>query len=422
MRWFALVALVVPLAACASVSPERAAEQDRMWDAARECKSKFGTIQAIERIDHEGRLHFTYLGSGPDNAAFLACYQKGVEQRLGSSSGLNPGRVSDATQKLTRVLVPIAESRNAAFVTATLNKDHHALLLLDTGASMTILSPAVAAQLGITPPPGARVRSLRAAGGTTLSVPIARLESIALGAFVVESLDVGVYDVLPQAANVNGILGTDFLHHFRTALDLRARTLTLETRRASVTVVNPSAPVAAPAWNIGDQWTHRVENPDGVRSWTYVVRATETVDGVECWVVGLDRRDLYHRRDNLGILLEKLDGVVERQYRPSLQFFQWPLGVGRSWQDTYVAEIQGASQPSRSVTLTVESEEEIQVPAGTFRALKIVRRISPSDTLWTEVWYAPQVKFWVRRLDHLSAGIRVSELTAYKIRGTMPER
>lgn len=62
----ALGVVIIALLSCATVPPEQAAREALMWEAARECKARFVTIQSIDRIDNFGRLVFTYHGSGPE--------------------------------------------------------------------------------------------------------------------------------------------------------------------------------------------------------------------------------------------------------------------------------------------------------------------------------------------------------------------
>ena len=411
MTRLALAVLVVVLPACASVSTERTLEQDVLWAAALECKARFLSISEIRRIDPDGSVHFAFVGTkGAENEAFVACYQEGVAKRL-SIADLDRGRVSVTTRKLSRVFVPIIDSNDRAFVGARLNGRHEGLLLVGTGSPLTILSPALASQLGIPPGPHARVRAVRFWDGTVLFLPIVRLASLAIGSFVVEGVDVGVYDVPPGAA---GILGTDVRDHFRVGVDRVHRRVTLENLEISPADPDPTV-AEAPVWSIGDAWTYRVETPRGPRSWTYVVRAAETIDGVDCWVVRLGRYEWYHRRADLATVLEKIRDGVDSVFDPPLRFFQWPLAAGRQWADHYVAGRTG--KPAlRSVTMMVESDEVVEVPAGTFRALKVVRRYLPGGTVWSEGWYAPEVKNWVRRIDYLEDGTYVQELRSFELR------
>ena len=241
-----------------------------MWAAARECKGRFATIQSVERIEADGRIHFTNFGSGPDNAAFLGCYQEGLKRRLGSNAGLAAGRVAAESRNVQRTVVPITKTGNSMFLDVRVNDQHTAKMLLDTGATSTILTPALANRLGIAPGVGARRRTFTVAGGASFSVPIVRLVSLRVGDYVVEGLDVGVYNMLPQAPTVDGVLGIDFLQHFRVSVEADQRSLILELKSAapsSSAAPPPPSPSAAtypmPVWNVGDQWTYRMESADG---------------------------------------------------------------------------------------------------------------------------------------------------------------
>ena len=219
-----------------------------MWAAARECKARYVTIQSVERIEPDGRIHFTYFGSGPDNAAFLACYEEGLKRRLGSNAGLATGRVAAASRNIQRTVVPITKTGNSMYLDVRFNDQHTAVMLLDTGATSTILAPALANRLGIAAGPGARRRTFSVAGGATFSVPIVRLASLRVGDYVVEGLDVGVYNMLPHSPNVDGVLGIDFLQHFRISVDGDQRSLILELKSAAPSSgATPPAPSASAA-------------------------------------------------------------------------------------------------------------------------------------------------------------------------------
>lgn len=56
------------------------------------------------------------------------------------------------------------------------------------------------------------------------------------------------------------------------------------------------------------------------------------------------------------------------------------------------------------------------VPAGTFRALKIVWRNRNTNAVLYEVWYVPAVKQWVKLREVLSNGVRERELESFKLK------
>ena len=65
--------------------------------------------------------------------------------------------------------------------------------------------------------------------------------------------------------------------------------------------------------------------------------------------------------------------------------------------------------------LEVMASEATTVPAGTFKALKIVHRYKSTGAISYEEWYAPDVRMWVRERDRLEAGPRLRELTSYHL-------
>ena len=56
------------------------------------------------------------------------------------------------------------------------------------------------------------------------------------------------------------------------------------------------------------------------------------------------------------------------------------------------------------------------VPAGTFKALKLVYRNKLTGAIRYEAWYAPEVRHVVMLRERLESGLRIRELTAFKLR------
>jgi len=54
------------------------------------------------------------------------------------------------------------------------------------------------------------------------------------------------------------------------------------------------------------------------------------------------------------------------------------------------------------------------VPAGTFESFKIETYGAESGTLFTEQWYVPNVKWFVKTRNYLPEGVREEQLTSFK--------
>jgi predicted aspartyl protease len=98
------------------------------------------------------------------------------------------------------------------------------VLMVDTGAERTVISPGALARVGLQATPGRAVRVLGVAGAATAGeVMVERLDLAGsrVGPLPVIVLDVGV-------AGVDGLLGRDVLDHF---------TLTIDAARGQATLV-----------------------------------------------------------------------------------------------------------------------------------------------------------------------------------------
>jgi len=98
----------------------------------------------------------------------------------------------------------------------TINDRSTFLFLLDTGSSRTILSSAAADRLGI--PKERKMTMLTAGGG--LAGSLRTLESLQVADACLDDVEIGVADVpLMQRLHVDGILGSDYLRHFKVTID-----------------------------------------------------------------------------------------------------------------------------------------------------------------------------------------------------------
>jgi clan AA aspartic protease (TIGR02281 family) len=99
-----------------------------------------------------------------------------------------------------------------------------ATLLLDTGASLTFIPKRVAKKLGL--PVKQRAQITTAAG--LIMVDLVELPEISVGGATVKNLTVAAFDIPSQKSE--GLLGLDFLNHFKVSIDTVSGELDLEKK------------------------------------------------------------------------------------------------------------------------------------------------------------------------------------------------
>ena len=207
------------LAGCAS-PPERTEREQALRAAIAPCLLRYPTVK-LTGIDDYGQV-YARAPEHDDINGFEQC-AKGEIQRAGLFR-IGTGRLADGAKTSA---VEIRQLYSAFLVPVKIN-GISMTLVLDTGATQTLVKPEVAARAGLEVTSGAPMVRGNVVGGRRLAVPLVRARSVSVGEANVEDLDVGVYDALPGRPEVDGLLGATFLHHFKFTVDRKNLQLILE--------------------------------------------------------------------------------------------------------------------------------------------------------------------------------------------------
>jgi clan AA aspartic protease (TIGR02281 family) len=142
-----------------------------------------------------------------------------------SSSPSSLHAASPAASSDEGITIPVEMNGAIIVVPVLLNRSMKTYMIMDTGASLTVISPRAAKKLGLKL--GPRV-SLITANGTT-SAPLARLGSLKVGKAEAHGVDVTVQDFSPDP-RIEGLLGLNFLSRFHVSIDSKRQRLTLTPR------------------------------------------------------------------------------------------------------------------------------------------------------------------------------------------------
>lgn len=177
-----------------------------------------------------------------------------------------------------------------------------------------------------------------------------------------------------------------------------------------------AAPAPLPVWKPKDEWQYAYKGPTGSGTYVWAVDRIETLSGVQHYVIRTGSREIFLRTTDIATSLERVEGVVVRQMTPPRTDFSWPLAVGKSWELSYKNDEPANRQTFDRVGVwTVEAEETVTVPAGTFQTLKLTSKNKVTGAIIYEQWYAPDVKQWVKIRENLTNGVREREMLSFKL-------
>jgi len=155
-----------------------------------------------------------------------------------------------------------------------------------------------------------------------------------------------------------------------------------------------AAPLAAPAWQVGDGWVYEWTGGNESGTKTIQVIDMRALNDVRYYVVRLGDAEHYYT-DALHWAAAIRERTVEARMVPPLPWFVWPLAPGARWvhQGRFEQREGVVSHDDRFVVI---GPERVEVPAGRYEAVKLVRETNRGDS--DEYWYAPDVRWYVRWL------------------------
>ena len=171
-------------------------------------------------VDDKGTVHLT------DNLHNIPENRRGTARRIQGSEG-NRSQPPPAAAP-TKASIPFEKHGSVVIVGATLNGKTAVKLVLDTGASFTMISSATAKQLDIDPSQNTRTMPFQTANGL-IQAPLISLDSISVAGLELKNLTAAVHDVMPDPT-VAGLLGLNFLTNFRLDIDTEKGIVHLEKK------------------------------------------------------------------------------------------------------------------------------------------------------------------------------------------------
>lgn len=175
-----------------------------------------------------------------------------------------------------------------------------------------------------------------------------------------------------------------------------------------------TASASAPVWKVGDNWTYSGSGGDGAYTYRYTVIGEGVFQGVAAYQLRTPRYTYWFTKDGLGFMARLKEGQVVRTITPPRNI-HFPIKVGKSWVADVVWEdtARGSQKNEFTETFKIESYESVMVPAGTFKAFKVVRR---TGAAFDEHWYSPEVKYNVKSRGRDRLGWYEEALVAYEIK------
>jgi clan AA aspartic protease (TIGR02281 family) len=186
------------------------------------------TLRMPERAEYYILLAEHRIELGASQAALPVLAQIENHDQLGERARQLIESITQPEISPPLASAPLTPARGQFIVKATLDGDSEVLLLIDTGASMTILDPQVLRRLGYSLQ--GRSANFSTANGVARA-PIVEIDSLDIDGVGMSPVSVGALSIKGTHGRIDGLLGMDFLGQFEFVLDQDEKLLKLLSRR-----------------------------------------------------------------------------------------------------------------------------------------------------------------------------------------------
>lgn len=217
--------------------------------------------------------------------------------------GLEPSELDGTNAKNGEISVPFTTRGNSMIVSAEINGRAQTRIIVDTGASLTSLSRALAESVGIQVNDKNIQLPVQTANGVTMA-PLVKLSTLRIGEAVINDLDVILLDNWTDS-EVTGLLGMNVLNQFAWQIDTSKNRLLLKP--------NPKPPSKETYGGYEKDW------------WIGQFRFLR--QGLEQWQCRLDKTAGTDEADQIKTSMDKLEAQLDTLTRAANQ-----AGVPRGWR------------------------------------------------------------------------------------------
>lgn len=191
----------------------------------------------------------------------------------------------------------------------------------------------------------------------------------------------------------------------------------------AMSAAQSEARIVKPEIRVGDSWTYRSTNLLAPGTHEHETRVS-FVDNKLILTVSTRKSDGKEFDASWTAEWNAVRSYSEFMYRPHTGTFRFPLRIGNEYEMKYELLRPRADTVVSNTTRTVKvvGWETVEVPAGTFRAIKVVAEglVQPLDgsDAWrqqTTFWYNAEVRRWVKVQNVLPKFTASEELLEYKL-------
>ena len=172
-----------------------------------------------------------------------------------------------------------------------------------------------------------------------------------------------------------------------------------------------------PEWKVGFRWRYQVARSGKTTDSIQEIVGIDGTPQAPAYVLKEGDEETLYSVERLQLLETRANGIIRTRRQKANELFTWPLQEKKQWRNTFSLENVELNQTgSVDRLMKVSGMEEVKVPAGTFRAIKIEAYDHTSGRLVSEYWFSPEVKWYVRTLSYESQDtyFKEQQLTSFE--------